>query len=125
MQAITLLIVLENRLPAGEREEVFAAVAETAWRPMLKSLHRAGNIRFALRLGGPVLDWLESNDPDYISMLQEMIGRGQVEILSGLHDDAARLLGAEGALDFDALLLGLAAHCLLLEHGCVTTRRQP
>ncbi|MFT5679740.1 MAG: hypothetical protein ACI8RZ_000645 [Myxococcota bacterium] len=88
MQATSLLIVLENRLPAGEREEVFAAVAETAWRPTLKALHRAGSIQFALRLSGPVLDWLESCDPDYIAMLQEMIGRGQVEMLGGLHYDA-------------------------------------
>ena len=88
MQAISLLIVIENRLPVGEREEVFAAVAETAWRPMLKALHRVSNIRFSLRLSGPVLDWFEACDPHYLAMLQEMIGRGQVEMLGGPHYDA-------------------------------------
>jgi len=85
MRQISIQLLLFNHQPVGEEDEVIARAVDKAYRPMLSALEEFSHVRIGLRLGGHLLDWLESNDQAYIKQLKELVERGQIELLGGSH----------------------------------------
>ena len=82
-QKIDLLLAIHSHQPDGNFEWVFAESYEKGYLPFLESLYRHPRLKASLHYSGCLLDWIAAKHPEFIKMLKEMVGRGQVEMLSG------------------------------------------
>ena len=82
-QKIDLLLAIHSHQPDGNFEWVFAESYEKSYLPFLELLYRHPRLKAALHYSGCLLDWIDAKHPEFIKMLKEMVGRGQVEMLSG------------------------------------------
>jgi alpha-amylase len=80
---LLLSLVFHNHQPVGNFPEVFDAAYRQSYLPMLSALGRHTTIRVGLHYSGPVLDWLEGAHPEFFPLLQGLVDRGQVELLTG------------------------------------------
>jgi hypothetical protein len=80
---ISLSLVIHNHQPVGNFGWVVADVFERAYLPMLDALERHPAIRVGLHYSGPLLEWLQAEQPDFVARLAALAGRGQVELLGG------------------------------------------
>lgn len=80
---LRLALVFHQHQPAGNFPHVFQEVTERAYAPLVAALYRHPEVKATLHFSGPLLDWLESNRPDVIGDLADLLRRGQVELLSG------------------------------------------
>lgn len=78
-----LSLVLHNHQPVGNFPGVFETAYTQSYLPMLRALERHPPIRAGLHYSGPVLDWLEAAHPEFFDLVQRLIDRGQVELLTG------------------------------------------
>ncbi len=80
---IYFVLAVHNHQPVGNLTEVFQTGFEQTYQPFLSMLERFPGVRIALHYSGSLLDWLEENQPDFISRLRVLSDRGQVEMLGG------------------------------------------
>lgn len=78
-----LSLVFHNHQPVGNFPGIFEAAYAQSYLPMVRALERHPTIRAGLHYSGPVLDWLETAHPEFFPLLQGLVGRGQVEMLTG------------------------------------------
>lgn len=83
MAPLRLVFVVHNHQPVGNDPRVIGEIARVAYRPLLEALAAAPWFRHGLHLSGPLLEWMERFDTPYLDRLGEMVGRGQVELLTG------------------------------------------
>ncbi len=76
-----LLLGVHAHQPVGNFPEVMADAHERCYRPFLQTLHRYPDFRFAAHFSGWLLDWLIAEYPQDMALLQEMVARGQVEMV--------------------------------------------
>jgi alpha-amylase len=74
---------IHSHQPVGNFSGVFKEAYRNCYRPFLETLARHPGIRVALHYSGPLLEWIEENEPDYIDIIASLAERGQVEMLSG------------------------------------------
>ena len=79
---LRLALVFHQHQPAGNFPSVFQEVTERAYAPLVAGLYRHPEVKATLHFSGPLLDWLESNRPDVIGDLGDLLKRGQVELLT-------------------------------------------
>ena len=80
---IDMLMAVHSHQPDGNFEWVFAEAYEKSYLPFLRILYQHPNIKASLHYSGCLLEWITGKHPEFIDMLKEMVGRGQVEMLSG------------------------------------------
>jgi alpha-amylase len=80
---ISLALTLHNHQPIGNFGWVFAEVFEKAYEPMVAAIERHPRIRLGLHYTGPLLEWLQAEQPAFIGRLRSLVARDQVEILGG------------------------------------------
>ncbi|HVM32650.1 MAG TPA: alpha-amylase/4-alpha-glucanotransferase domain-containing protein [bacterium] len=83
MKKITLILGVHNHQPVGNFGQVFEALFRQSYEPFLKILSRYPKVKFTVHTTGPLLEWLEQNQPGYLKLLGEMVKRGQVELFTG------------------------------------------
>ena len=82
-QAISFILALHNHQPVGNLPEVFTRAFDEAYAPFVDVLYRYPSIKAVLHYSGVLLEWIEKNNPSFLSTLREMVERGQVEIMGG------------------------------------------
>ncbi|HWH24650.1 MAG TPA: alpha-amylase/4-alpha-glucanotransferase domain-containing protein [Candidatus Limnocylindria bacterium] len=82
---ISLALVLHNHQPVGNFGWVIEEVFRQAYEPMVGALERHPQVRLGLHYSGPLLEWLESEQPAFLDRLRALTDRGQVELLGGAH----------------------------------------
>ena len=80
---ISLAFTLHNHQPVGNFGWVIAETYERAYLPMLDALERHPGVHVALHYSGPLLAWIRSERPEFISRLAALVARSQVEIVGG------------------------------------------
>ncbi|UCD58868.1 MAG: 4-alpha-glucanotransferase, partial [Candidatus Hydrogenedentota bacterium] len=80
---INLMFGIHSHQPVGNFDGVFRQSYETCYRPFLETLACHPAVRIALHYSGPLLEWIEENEPAHIDMIASLGERGQVEMLSG------------------------------------------
>ncbi|MBI4831982.1 MAG: DUF1926 domain-containing protein [Candidatus Lindowbacteria bacterium] len=80
---VNLMFGIHSHQPVGNFGGVLKDAYENCYRPFLETLARHPGVRAALHYSGPLLEWVEENEPDYIDLIASLAGRGQVEMLSG------------------------------------------
>ncbi|NPV09933.1 MAG: DUF1925 domain-containing protein [Anaerolineae bacterium] len=83
MPKLTLILVLHNHQPVGNLPEVFRQAFDSAYLPFMGLLERHPSFRCGLHYTGPLLEWLEAEEPRFLSRVATLQTRGQVELLGG------------------------------------------
>ena len=79
-----LILCVHNHQPLGNFSEVFQRAYRQAYLPFLETLSAYPEVKVALHVSGPVYEYLlENNLNHYLDLMRELIGRGQLEVLSG------------------------------------------
>ena len=80
---VSLILGVHNHQPLGNFDEVMERAYADAYAPFLDVLSQFPEIRCSVHNTGILYDWFEAHHPEYIDRLREMVGRGQVEPLTG------------------------------------------
>ncbi|MFW9916989.1 MAG: alpha-amylase/4-alpha-glucanotransferase domain-containing protein [Candidatus Thorarchaeota archaeon] len=80
---IHLPLVFHIHQPVGNFPWVFEFAYKKSYEPLLAALERHPTVSAGLHITGPVLDWLETNQPSYIKRLESLVTKQQVELLGG------------------------------------------
>ena len=79
----TMVMVLHHHQPAGNFDHVFEESQRNCYRPLLELLEGFPDIHVSYHLTGPLIEWIEQHDPDYIALLHRLVARNQIEIVGG------------------------------------------
>lgn len=85
MNKIYLSLVLHNHQPVGNFDFVIEDAYHKAYEPMLAALERHPGVRLAMHYSGPLRDWLKAHKPDFLKRVRTLVGRRQIEILTGAY----------------------------------------
>jgi alpha-amylase len=80
---ISLLLAVHNHQPVGNFGHIFSRAFKECYWPLLNTLAEFPKIKISLHHSGPLLDWAQENEPDYIPTLVKLIKKGQIEPLGG------------------------------------------
>jgi alpha-amylase len=83
MAQVRLILALHDHQPVGNFEGVFEEAYRTSYHPFLEVLEAYPEIPFALHTSGPLLEWLEAREPEYITRIRRLVDSGRVEVLGG------------------------------------------
>jgi hypothetical protein len=82
-RSIQFGLLIHNHQPVGNFPWVFQQVYEESYFPLIAALERHPLVRLALHYTGSLLDWIEQAHPEFLARVAALVGRGQVEIVSG------------------------------------------
>ena len=78
------IICIHNHQPVGNFDEVFEKALREAYLPFIQTLKEFPSIKVALHNSGPIFEYLlEKNRRDYLDLIQELLEKKQLELLSG------------------------------------------
>lgn len=80
---MTFVLGLHNHQPVGNFEHIFEEAYSKAYYPFLRVLEGYPDIPFVLHNSGVLWDWLAAEKKEYMQLLESMVSRGQIEIMSG------------------------------------------
>ncbi|MEO6097292.1 MAG: alpha-amylase/4-alpha-glucanotransferase domain-containing protein [Fibrobacteria bacterium] len=80
---INLHWAIHNHQPVGNFDFIFERAFNQAYAPFLDVVGSHPKIRMSMHFSGILLDWLETQRPQYLSGLRALVERGQLEILGG------------------------------------------
>ncbi|MEJ2744846.1 MAG: DUF1926 domain-containing protein, partial [bacterium] len=83
MSKIYFLFTVHNHQPVGNFDHIFADAWKKCYHPFLDLLKRHPGVRCALHYSGPLIEWIELNQPDAFIKIKELVDRRQVEMLGG------------------------------------------
>lgn len=101
----TMVMVLHHHQPAGNFDHVFEESQQKCYRPLLELLEQFPDIHVSYHLTGPLIEWIEQHDPDYISLLGRLVLRGQIEIMGGgFYEPILAMLSTQSVTDQTRLM---------------------
>jgi 4-alpha-glucanotransferase len=87
MAKTRLIIGTHSHLPLGRDDEAAERLYQESFKPLLAVLYRYPGFPVTLHYSGILLEWLEEFHPEFTTLLGEMVGRSQVEVLGGGYYD--------------------------------------
>lgn len=87
MNGLNLIFGTHNHLALGQDHEETERAYQSAFKPLLAQLYGFAGFPAVLHYSGLLLEWLDEHHPEFITLLCEMVARGQVEILGGGYYD--------------------------------------
>lgn len=83
MQKFKLAFGLHNHQPVGNFDYVFEQAHRDAYAPFLGLIERFPDIRLSMHQSGILWDWQLRAHPEYFQAIKRLVGRGQIELLTG------------------------------------------
>ncbi len=83
MKKINFLFGIHNHQPVSNFEGVFKDCFQKSYLPFIEVLERHPGIRISLHYSGPLLEWIEKNEPVFLDRIKALSEKGQVEMLGG------------------------------------------
>jgi predicted glycosyl hydrolase (DUF1957 family) len=80
---INFALVIHNHQPVDNDDEVIEKVYARSYSPFLKYLSMFPQVKANLHYSGYLLEWLEKRHSEFVSLLQKMVKRGQIEVIGG------------------------------------------
>ena len=85
---IQLCLVLHNHQPVGNFDNVFEAAYQDSYLPFLEVFEPFEELNISLHTSGPLMQWLQSNHPDYLNRIAQLVESGRIEIIGGAFYEA-------------------------------------
>ncbi len=73
--------------PVGNFDWVFEQHMGEVYRPLLAALEEGDCWPVAMHLSGPLLEWIEAHEPDFIELIGRHVSSGRLELLCAGHDE--------------------------------------
>lgn len=83
MERLNFLFGVHCHQPVGNFGFVFEKAFKRAYLPFFECLKDFPEIKAVAHFSGPLLDWIEENQPSFLDFLKKMVERGQIEIIGG------------------------------------------
>lgn len=83
MNKIYLSLAIHNHQPVGNFDFVFEEAYTKAYEPMIALLEKHPGVRLALHYSGSLRDWLKAHRPEFLHRVRTLVGRKQIEIMTG------------------------------------------
>ena len=81
----SLILCVHAHQPIGNFEHVFLEAYEKSYLPFFSVLEKHPSVPVSCHFSGSLIDWIEKNKPEFITLLQKLSRRGQVEFLGGAY----------------------------------------
>ncbi|NMC19229.1 MAG: DUF1926 domain-containing protein [Thermogutta sp.] len=78
-----LVLLLHNHQPIGNFDHIFRQAYEDSYRPFLEVFARYPDIKISLHISGPLMEWLDQNQPGYLDWVASLVRDGRIEIIGG------------------------------------------
>jgi hypothetical protein len=85
MNKIYLSLALNNHQPVGNFDFAIEDAYQKAYEPMISALERHPGVRLAMHYSGSLRDWLKTHQPDFLRRVRALVGRKQIEIMTGAY----------------------------------------
>ncbi len=120
-----LAFVLHFHQPVGNFGEVFEKVTEVCYAPLLELLFEYPELKFHFHFNAILLEWFDKHRPNLLRILERMVRRGSVELLTGgLNEPILGILPEEDAIgQVRALSLELEQRFAQIPQGAWLTER--
>src|SRR5690606_23205036 len=79
---IRFIFGLHFHQPVGNFDQVFAEHVERVYRPLLARLAEREFFPTVLHLSGPLIEWLERHEPEWLDEVGRLAADGLVELLA-------------------------------------------
>jgi len=97
---LNLLICIHNHQPEGNFEHIFREAFNKCYRPFLDTLENFRKIKLSLHFSGPLLEWLERNEPQFLERIKRLVEDKRIEILgSGFFEPILAIIPKQDAID--------------------------
>lgn len=83
--SVRLCLVLHNHQPVGNFDNVFQQSFEDSYLPFLEVFEPYEDLKISLHTSGPLLDWLDQHQPEYLDRLANLVAAGRIEIIGGAY----------------------------------------
>ncbi|MFC1511383.1 alpha-amylase/4-alpha-glucanotransferase domain-containing protein [Candidatus Margulisiibacteriota bacterium] len=83
MSKCKFLFGIHCHQPVGNFANIFEEAYQKAYLPFLKVLESHPKVKFTAHYSGVLYDWFKAKHPEFIELLEKLVRRHQVEILSG------------------------------------------
>ncbi|MDG1874792.1 MAG: DUF1926 domain-containing protein [Mariniblastus sp.] len=85
---IQLCLVLHNHQPVGNFDGVFEEAYQDSYLPFLNVFEPYADLKISLHTSGPLMQWLQTNHPDYLNRVAQLVEAGRIEIVGGAFYEA-------------------------------------
>ncbi len=85
---IRLCLVLHNHQPVGNFDGVFEEAYQDSYLPFLEVFEPFTDLKISLHTSGPLMQWLQTNHPEYLARLGQLVEAGRIEIVGGAFYEA-------------------------------------
>ncbi len=83
MDRLGFHFVIHCHQPVGNFESVFGQAYERSYKPFIETVMRHPAIMIGLHISGPIWDWIDAHEPRFMSVIERLVERGQIEMISG------------------------------------------
>jgi hypothetical protein len=83
LSKVSFALLVHAHQPVGNFDHVIEEAYQKSYLPFVRALAKHPRVRLSLHYSGVLLEWLENHHPEYFAQLQELSGRGQVELVGG------------------------------------------
>ncbi len=125
MKKIRLIFGTHNSQPVGSYEFQYENAYQKAYKPFLTVLYNFPEIPLVLHYSGNLYQWFEDVHPEFLMLINEMIGRKQIELLGGgFYEPAFPLIsGADRLGQIESLTTFVRKQFGKRPRGCWMTER--
>ncbi|MFA4720011.1 alpha-amylase/4-alpha-glucanotransferase domain-containing protein [Pyrococcus kukulkanii] len=97
---VNFIFGIHNHQPLGNFDWVFEEAYKKAYRPFLETLEEYPDMKVAIHISGPLIEWLQENTPEYVDLLKSLVKKGQVEIVvAGFYEPVLAAIPKEDRLE--------------------------
>lgn len=82
-QRFHLVLVIHAHQPCGNFDHVLEKAYNDSYLPFIELLEKHPGVHIGLHYSGPLLNWMESNRPEYFGRLKALASKGQIEMIGG------------------------------------------
>ncbi|MGB6544548.1 MAG: alpha-amylase/4-alpha-glucanotransferase domain-containing protein [Candidatus Acidiferrales bacterium] len=83
MPKFHFVLLIHAHQPVGNFDGVFERTYRQSYLPFIECLARHPGVHIGLHYSGPLLEWLSTAHPEYLTQLADLVARGQIELVGG------------------------------------------
>jgi len=83
MQKFKLALGIHNHQPVGNFDSVIDEAHNMAYMPFLELFDKFENLKMSLHQSGILWKWQEKHYPDYLELVQKLVDRDRLELMTG------------------------------------------